>query len=95
MQAMAEAVIKKWKSEGINTIMYRFDNNGTGKLVQHQVAQMRQTRLSALFTTAELAILLYVDGSALCFETRSEMIRGKSIIQQQMDNFGLEMHVGT
>lgn len=90
MQAMAGSVIAKWRKNGIKAFTYLYDELGvTGKMVRHRLLR-KDAILPPQITVAELILVMYVDDGALY----EDMVKGVSIVQEEMRRFGLIMHVG-
>jgi hypothetical protein len=90
MQAFAETLEKKWKTEwNIKVPEYKFfktTNTERGRLLSQNC--------KAKGTAFDLFYLLYVDDGAFLFESKEDMARGANEIYDHFERFGLKMHVG-
>ena len=68
----------------------RKDNSpkSTGQLVSHRPGTLSSEILFDIFC------ILYVDGGAFVFESRTDIEKGITLLSDHFDRFGLEMHIG-
>ena len=92
MMAFAETLEDEWTALGLSKSQFsRKDNSPmpTRKLVNHRPG----TFLSGMLF--EIFYMLYVDGGAFVFESRTNIKKGITLLSDHFARFGLKMHIGT
>lgn len=89
MTAFAKKLEEEWDKEGIAKAIFQqtpFDKFKKGQLIGHKISESEYW--------FDVIQTLYLDDGAFIFESRTDMIKGITLIKRTFEMFGLEMHIG-
>ena len=92
IMAFAKTLEDKWTALGLSKAQFASKFNkprSTGQLVIHRPG----TFLSGILF--DLFCMLYVDYGAFLFKSRTDIIKGITLLSDHFAQFGLEMHIST